>query len=112
MALILFLIELFELNDIHCSQAVARENVLILDAFAGWPGRAHDSVTFRGSKLCEELYSCTDGYQYILLGDKAYPVSEALMTPFPGDHDNLSQAEKDFNYSLSNVCQVCSSSNK
>ena len=33
------------------------------------------------------------------------------MTPFPGDHDNLTQAEKDFNYSLSSVRQVNTSSN-
>ena len=87
-------------------QVVAREDLIIIDAFAGWPGRAHDSVTFKGSAVCKELYARTDGYRYLIIGDKAYPLSEGLFTPYAGKYENLTQAQKDFNHSLSSVRQV------
>ena len=77
-----------------------------MDSFAGWPGRAHDAVTYKASSVCKELYYRTDGFKYMLLGDKAYPLSEGLMTPYVGRVENLSPVQRNFNKVVSSVRQV------
>ena len=87
-------------------QAVCRENLIIIDSFVGWPGRAHDAVTYKGSSLCKELFARTDGFKYVILGDKAYPLSEGLLTPYAGRAETLTNKQKKFNQSVSSIRQV------
>lgn len=75
-------------------QGVCNSNMEFIHAYAGWPGSIHDARMFRNSDLSHLLPSVPKHLH--LLGDSAYPLSHALMTPFR-DHGKLTVAQKKYN---------------
>lgn len=65
-------------NSLNC-MIVCDSYMKILNVVARWHGSVHDSTIFRLSALKEKLESTNHG-GYII-GDKAYPCTEYLMTP-------------------------------
>ena len=67
-------------------------------------GRSHDAGILRRSGLLQQLEehcNTPDGQPLCIYGDPAYPIRPHLQAPYK--HNNLSDAEKDFNKAMSSV---------
>lgn len=66
-------------------------------------GRRHDAFVLSISGILDKLQHFTqpNGQPYVLYGDPAYGVSQNVISPFRGQQ--LTQAEEDFNKSMSAV---------
>ena len=87
-------------------QVMSDHNLLIRQAFTGWPGCAHDARVLRNSSL----YELAESGRYIrpdmfLLADSAYPLKSWLITPFK-DNGHLNARQRQFNRVLSSIRQV------
>lgn len=63
------------------------------------PGSTNDWVAWNRSSLAEAVSGLPAGFHVI--GDAAYPISEQLLTPYPGNQ--LPLAEDSFNFHLSQL---------
>lgn len=63
------------------------------------PGAANDWSAWNRSALAKATMRLPDGYH--IIGDAAYPISEKLLTPYPGK--NLPQDQDSFNFHLSQL---------
>ena len=69
------------------------------------PGSTHDSVAWAMTKLADVLASGALRGEYWIAADDAYPVSDYILTPFPGR--NVSGARDTFNYMVSRLrCNI------
>ena len=77
----------------------------ILNAFAGMPGACNDARVFRksniGTRILENPETVIPENAFIL-GDKAYPLSNYLITPFR-DNGHLTVRQRNFNYAVSSI---------
>ena len=58
------------------------------------PGVTNDWVAWNRSALCKAVSRLSKAFQ--ILGDSAYPISDQLLTPYPGE--NLHSGEDTFNF--------------
>ena len=63
------------------------------------PGATNDWVAWNRSALCKAVSRLPKGFH--ILGDAAYPISDQLLTPYPGK--NLPPGEDTFNFHLSQI---------
>ena len=63
------------------------------------PGGSNDWVAWNRSTLSEAVDKLPNGYH--ILGDAAYPLSEKIMTPYPGK--NLPPDKDSLNFHLSQL---------
>lgn len=87
-------------------QVVADSDMLIRDAYTGWPGCTHDARVLRNSSLfdkAENGQNVTQGK--FIVGDSAYPLRNWLVTPFR-DNGRLNAQQRRFNQRLSSARQV------
>ena len=66
-------------------QAVTDPDLLITDAFCGYPGRVHDPRVFRNSPLYQAVIANEEEFfpgNCHILGDSAYPLLSWILTPF------------------------------
>ena len=85
-------------------QSVVAANGLITNLYGPVEGRSHDAGILRGSELLQNLEQyCNkaDRIPLCIYGDPAYPVRPHLQAPYK--HNNLSDAEKDFNKAMSSA---------
>ncbi|XP_015749673.1 PREDICTED: putative nuclease HARBI1 [Acropora digitifera] len=105
-------------------QVVCDDNMMLLDAFTGWPGSVHDSRVLRNSLLFRSADQKFNGETH-LLGDGGYPLLTVypnvkgswdlfnmccflflwLITPFR-DNGHLTDDQRKFNKTLSSLRQV------
>ncbi|KAK3103481.1 hypothetical protein FSP39_019561 [Pinctada imbricata] len=76
-------------------QAVCDPTLAFVDIYIGWPGSVHDARVFSNSPLKDKLTQILSD-EFHLLGDGAYPLSRALLTPFR-DFGTLTISEKSYN---------------
>ncbi|XP_021340220.1 putative nuclease HARBI1 [Mizuhopecten yessoensis] len=86
-------------------QVVVSHNMLIIDAYVGWPGSVHDARVYKNSPLFDGLQTGMIAPGHFLIGDGAYPLSEVMITPFR-QTGNLSAQQKHFNKKVSSVRQT------
>lgn len=67
----------------------------------GSPGKIHDAGVYHSSALKRRINEGLIPKEYHILGDGAFPMSDALIKPYPGI--NLSEDQKLFNKSLSSA---------
>lgn len=80
-------------------QLICDHNLLITNAYIGWPGSTHDARVFRNSMIGANLETYIAPGQH-LLGDSAYPLSQYLMKPY-SNNGHLSHSQVNFNRHLS-----------
>ncbi|XP_034317149.2 uncharacterized protein [Magallana gigas] len=87
-------------------QVVADCDMLIRDAYTGWPGCTHDARVLRNSSLFDiaENGQCVMHGKFII-ADSAYPLRNWLMTPFR-DNGRLNAQQRRFNQRLSVARQI------
>ena len=69
------------------------------------PGSTHDSVAWAMTSLADELAGGALGGKYWIAADDAYPVSEYIITPFPGR--KVTGARDTFNFFVSKLrCNI------
>ena len=90
----------------HCLkyQSITTPNGMIANLFGPIEGKRHDCAMLRSSgvlNLLQQYSHDPQGNQLSLYGDPAYPLNPYLLCPFKGA--NLTNAEKDFNKSMSAV---------
>ena len=77
-------------------QVVADSNLMLLDAYTGYPGSVHDARVLRASGLFQKLTQNPPAAQFHLLGDSAYPLTSFLLTPYR-DNGHLSSFQHRYN---------------
>ena len=88
-------------------QLIVDCNMLIRDAYCGWPGSTHNARVFRNSPMGMALSGPTnelllpDSY---IIGDSAYPLTKFLITPFK-ENGRLTAAQRYFNRKFSSQRQ-------
>ena len=87
-------------------QVVADCDMLIRDAYTGWPGGTHDARVLRNSSLFDKAENgqCIVQGNFII-ADSAYPLRNWLMTPFR-DNGRLNAQQRRFNQMLSSARQI------
>ena len=80
-------------------QAIATARYRFLCMSGTTPGSSHDWTAYTGSKMSQAVDKLPDGYY--ILGDAAYPLSDHLLTPYPGQ--SLSPEKDSFNFHLSQL---------
>lgn len=103
-----------------CLQGICDENRKFIDIFVGYPGSVHDSRVLQNSfifpkleRLCkgiqaffvlknEKINVCIFCLDYWILGDSAYPLQKAVLTPYR-DNGHLSSSQKFYNRKLSSA---------
>ncbi|XP_055999081.1 uncharacterized protein LOC130047721 [Ostrea edulis] len=87
-------------------QVVADCDMLIRDAYTGWPGCTHDARVLRNSSLFDnsENGQCVVHGKFII-ADSAYPLRNWLVTPFR-DNGRLNAQQRRFNQMLSSARQI------
>ncbi|XP_056016608.1 uncharacterized protein LOC125677829 [Ostrea edulis] len=87
-------------------QDVADCDMLIRDAYTGWPGCTHDARVLRNSSLFDnsENGQCVVHGKFII-ADSAYPLRNWLVTPFR-DNGRLNAQQRRFNQMLSSARQI------
>ena len=86
-------------------QVICNSQMTILNAFAGWPGASNDARVFSKSKIGNLIMQNPESIipaNAVILGDKAYPLSHYLVTPFR-DNGHLTVRQKNFNYFISSI---------
>ena len=81
-------------------QVVCDSDLIITDAFCGYPGRTHDARILRNSPLFDEISNNRDFYfpgNSNLLGDSAYPLLQWSLTPLK-NYGNLTRRQKNYNF--------------
>ena len=66
-------------------QAVCDSEMILTDAFCGYPGRCHDARVFHNSPIYDEVSANRDNFfpgNSHLIGGSAYPLLAWLLTPF------------------------------
>lgn len=79
---------------------ICLDDLKLIDVNVGWPGRVHDAEVLRNSSLWEEGFHNCDNENYHLVGYRAYPLKEWLLTPYR-DNGHLSQQQTQLNMALS-----------
>lgn len=77
-------------------QAIVTANHRVSAVSAVAPGAANDWVAYDRSALCHAVNALPAGFH--VLGDAAYPLSQKLLTPYPGE--DLPDDAKSFNFHL------------
>ena len=80
-------------------------DLIITDAFCGFPGRVHDARVFRNSALFVEASQNHDDYfpgNTHLVCNSAYPILPWLLTPYRNT-GNLTRRERNYNYRQSST---------
>jgi hypothetical protein len=87
-------------------QIVCSSGTKIYDYFVGWPGSSDDVYAFRNSPI-HKLINDNHFQGYRIIGDSAYPCSNALLCPYKrtGQHD-LTPQQRQFNKKLSSLRQI------
>lgn len=80
-------------------QAMCTAKCRVAAVSAITPGGSNDWVAWNPSTLSEAVDNLPDGYH--ILGDAAYPLSEKIMTPYPGK--NLPPDKDSLNFHLSQL---------
>ena len=86
-------------------QVVGDSDLIITNAFYGYPGRTHDAKILRNSPLFDEISNNRDFYfpgNSHLLGDSAYPLLQWLLMPFK-NCGNLTRCQKNYNFKHSST---------
>ena len=86
-------------------QPVCDAELLITDAFCGYPGRVHDARVLRNSPLYQDAMNNKDLYfpgNTHLVGDSAYPLVPWLITPFR-HYGRFTCQERKYNYKQSST---------
>ena len=95
-------------------KAVATYDLRFIHVFAGWPGRSADGSVLRHnplSRILPELMA-VDGAQFVtdtyhIVGDKAFPLSEHILTPYKkSQRKSRTRAQKIYNKHLASKRQV------
>lgn len=84
-------------------QAVCDHNLMFTHCYAGEVGSRHDATVLKRSEIWQYMTAEKDDKSpndSHLLGDKAYPCTPQLITPYK-DNGYLSNEQKNFNYLLS-----------
>lgn len=85
-------------------QSIAAPNGLIANLYGPVEGRRHDSAVLAQSQIYPQLQQNsidTNGRTLCIYGDPAYPLRPQLQAPFR--NAILTQQQKDYNYSMSQV---------
>ncbi|XP_070548887.1 putative nuclease HARBI1 [Ptychodera flava] len=87
-------------------QVIVDDNLLITNAYTGWPGCTHDARVLRNSSLStrmetNEMMMAPGTY---IIGDSAYPLRDWLITPFR-DNGFLTIQQRRFNRAISSCRQ-------
>ena len=80
-------------------QAVCDAELIITDAFCGFPRRSHDSRVLRNSPLFQTIAANPDHFfpgNSHLIGDAAYPLLKWLLPPFK-KYGNLTPMQRRYN---------------
>ena len=89
-------------------QAVTDPDLLITDAFCGYPGRVHDARVFRNSPLYQAVIANEEEFfpgNCHILGDSAYPLLSWILTPFK-NYGNLTRCQRNYNFKQSSTWMV------
>ena len=77
-------------------QVVADCDMLIRDAYTGWPGCTHDARVLRNSSLFEKAENGQSvAHGNFIVADSAYPLRNWLITPFR-DNGRLNAQQRRF----------------
>ena len=86
-------------------QAIVNQRCEDVNAFVGWPGRAHNARCFAESPVWQEIPSGDRPmHGKVLVGDSAYPLSVHVMVPYRAARPN--SRESRFNLRHSRARQV------
>ncbi|XP_008189991.1 putative nuclease HARBI1 [Acyrthosiphon pisum] len=84
-------------------QGIVDADQKFINIFCGWPGSSHDARVLRrsiiGNRLLNNPWEILPRESFIL-GDSAYPLTEAIMTPYK-NNGHLTPAQIFFNQTLS-----------
>lgn len=92
-------------------QLVVDDNLMIMDAYVGWPGSTHDARVLRNSTFfnnAENGRVISQGK--FIIGDGAYPLKKWLYTPYR-DNGHLRANQRRFNHALSSARQCVERAN-
>lgn len=89
-------------------QVICNEDMVMIDAFVGYPSSAHDVRVFRNSPIFAAIEN--DAEQFLergekIMGDKAYPQLPWTLVPHI-DRGRLTDAQKEFNRNQASVRSV------
>jgi len=84
-------------------QSLTFPNGLIGNLYGPVEGRLHDATLLRESGILQEVANFTDvdGRPLVIYGDKAYPLSDQLLTPYRGVGHNNDQ--RNFNLDMNSA---------
>ena len=92
---------------------MATYDLRFIHVFAGWPGRSADSGVLRHSPLSrtiDDLMECDSAFltdTYHIVGDKAFPLSKHILTPYKKSQlRRRTRAQKIYNKHLASKRQV------
>ncbi|XP_060557268.1 LOW QUALITY PROTEIN: uncharacterized protein LOC132717730 [Ruditapes philippinarum] len=86
-------------------QLVVDDNLMIMDAYVGWPGSTHDARVLRNSAFFNNAETGrVISTRKFIIGDGAYPLKNWLITPYR-DNGHLRINQRRFNRALSSARQ-------
>lgn len=91
--------------SINC-QAICDANLVIRDVVCRWPGSAHDSTIFNNSSI-KAKFERGDFDDYLLLGDRGYPIKPYLITPLRNPQTAAEQLFNESQVRTRNTIERC-----
>lgn len=92
-------------------QLVVDDNLMIMDAYVGWPGSTHDARVLRNSAFFNNAETGrVISTRKFIIGDGAYPLKNWLITPYR-DNGHLRINQRRFNRALSSARQCVERAN-